>query len=388
MADAQGELDKRVAQDVDSVNVYTKQIATLNSQIVQREAAGVSAVDERDQRDVMLGKLSEKLSFQSIEMPNGAINCSLDNGFPLVNGAAARQLEVTTQPSFASGPLPPSLGGGVLSYVVFNFGTAADPSHFDLTQTLKSGQGSLAGELQMRGYADTSNTSAYEADGEIVQMASKLEAITRTLLTGVNQTYRGADEDSGTAGFQPNSADLNGDTPGVFGLFDFDYSGVKDANGDGLATASDLAATGIDSFSRFLKLGFSEPDQFAAARDVDAVAGSTSFPVGNGDNASAIAKLRNQKYDFALGSLAFTGTFDDLYNSSVSTIGGLKSAAQSNYDVAHSLYLAASTKRDEFSSVSLDEEFANVIKYQKAFQASAKMVKTASDLIDTIVGLI
>jgi flagellar hook-associated protein 1 len=50
--------------------------------------------------------------------------------------------------------------------------------------------------------------------------------------------------------------------------------------------------------------------------------------------------------------------------------------------------LTASNKRDEISGVNLDEEFANVIKYQKAFQASARMIKTAKDLIDTIVSLI
>jgi flagellar hook-associated protein 1 FlgK len=50
--------------------------------------------------------------------------------------------------------------------------------------------------------------------------------------------------------------------------------------------------------------------------------------------------------------------------------------------------MTASSKRDEFSSVNLDEEFANVIKYQKAFQASARMIKTASEIIDVIVSLI
>jgi flagellar hook-associated protein 1 FlgK len=77
-----------------------------------------------------------------------------------------------------------------------------------------------------------------------------------------------------------------------------------------------------------------------------------------------------------------------LYNSAVSTVGSLKAGAQIEYEVARNNYVSASTKRDEFSSVSLDEEFANVIRYQKAFQASARMIRTASELIDTIVGLI
>lgn len=388
IADAQSELNYRVNQEVSQINSYTRDIGALNNLVVQREAVGVSAVDERDQRDVLLAKLAEKISFTTTELPNGAINCYLSNGFPLVSEGTSRSLSTTTEPSFATGPLPPSLRDEVLSYVVYNFGTEANPSHIDLTNVIRNGEGALAGTIQVRGYADVSNTSAYEADGELVQMASRLEAMTRMLLTEVNKTYRGTDEDSTTPGFQSSSADLNGNTPDVFGLFDFDFTGVKDADGDGVATIADLTASGIDTFSRILKLGFSKPEEFAAARDVDALPGSTAFNKGNGENAAALAALRNQNFDFELGPLSFTGTFDELYNSAVSTIGSLKFSAQSSLQVAQDAYTVASTKRDEFSSVSLDEEFANVIKFQKAFQASAKMIRTASELIDTIVGLI
>jgi flagellar hook-associated protein 1 FlgK len=388
IADAQSELNYRVDQEVVQINAYTRDLAELNSQISQRESIGVAAIDERDQRDVLLAKLAEKVSYTTTELPNGAINCFLSNGFPLVSEGTARSLSTTTQPSFATGPLPPSLRGEVLSYVVYNFGTEANPSHFDLTNIIKNGEGSLAGTLQVRGYADASNTSAYEADGELVEMASRLEAMTRILLTEVNKIYRGADEDPTTPTFDPSSADLNGNSPDVFGLFDFDFTGVKDADGDGIASIADLAATGIDSFSRILKLGFDKPEEFAAARDVDPLPGSSTFNRGNGENAAALAALRNENFAFNLGPLTFNGTFDELYNSAVSTIGSLKFSAQTTLQVAQDSYVVASTKRDEFSSVSLDEEFANVIKYQKAFQASARMIKTASDIIDTIVGLI
>jgi flagellar hook-associated protein 1 FlgK len=389
IANAQGDLDQRVYQDVDLVNSYTREIATLNSLIAQREVVGTSALDERDQRDVVLAKLAERISFKTLELPNGMINCYLDNGFPLVSEATSRSLTVTTDPSFAPGNLPPALNGGVLGYIVYNFGTESDPSHLDLTKLIKNGQGSLGGILQMRGYNEVTNTSAFEADGSLVRMAAQVEALTRMLLTEINQQYRGPDENAATAGvYEPSSADLNGDPPPVFGLFDFDYSGVKDADGDGRATLSDLLASGMDSFSRFLKLGFSEPEKFAAARDLDPADGSTDFAVGDGRNAQALAALRTQAYTFNLGSMSFTGTFDELYNSSVSTISSLKSSAQSEYDVARQSYVVASAKRDEFSAVSLDEEFANVIKFQKAFQAAARMIRTGSELIDTIVGLI
>jgi flagellar hook-associated protein 1 FlgK len=204
----------------------------------------------------------------------------------------------------------------------------------------------------------------------------------------VNQTYRGPDETAAVPGNQASAGDLNGNTPGVFGLFDFDYSNQKDADGNGLATDSDLNAAGIGVFSRVLKLGFSSPDEFAAARDSNPVSGYTTFAGGDGRNAQAVADLRNSKFSFALDDYSYDGTFDELYNSTVSTVGSLASASQVEADVAKSSYQAAVSKRDEFSAVSLDEEFANVIKYQKAFQASARMIKTAGELLDTIVSLI
>lgn len=389
IANAQDELDARVPQEVEAINSFTKEIAYLNGLIASREAIGVSAIDERDQRDSVLAKLSQKISFSAMELQSGMVNVTLDNGFPLVSQETARKLSVTKDPSFATGDLPNSLSDGVLSYVVYNYGTDAEPSHLDLTKTIKNGEGSLAGVLQIRGYADPSNTSPYEADGELVTLAARIEMLTRTLLTNVNQVYRGPDENGTTpSSSEASSADLNGNLAGVFGLFDFEYAGVKDVNNDGVASASDLAATGITSFSRLLKLGFSSPQEFAASRDSNPDPGATSFQSGDARNAQAILDLRNTTYAFALDSHSFNGTFDELYNATVSTMGSMKASAQIELDVAKSSYLTASNKRDEISGVNLDEEFANVIKYQKAFQASARMIKTAKDLIDTIVSLI
>jgi flagellar hook-associated protein 1 FlgK len=388
LANSQNELDQRVGMEVGSINSITKEVAYLNTVIAQRESVGVSATDERDQRDTVLAKLAEKISFNIVETPNGMVNCVLENGFPLVNQETSRDLSVTATPTFGGGTMPRSLSDSVLSYVVYNFGTEASPSHLDLTQIIKNGGGSLGGVIQMRGYADPSNTSPYEADGDIVALATRIEALTRTLITEVNQVYRGGDEDPATPGIQPRAGDLNGNTPGAFGLFDFDFSGVKDVDGDGQATISDLAGTGLHTFSNLLRLGVSSPDQFAAARDLDSTPGSLAFATGDGSNAQALAGLRTDAFSYSLGGMSFRGTFDELYNSAVSTAGNMKSAAQLEADVANASYMTASSKRDEFSSVNLDEEFANVIKYQKAFQASARMIKTASDILDVIVSLI
>jgi len=44
--------------------------------------------------------------------------------------------------------------------------------------------------------------------------------------------------------------------------------------------------------------------------------------------------------------------------------------------------------RESNSGVSLDEELANLIKYQRSYQASAKLISTASDMLDTVLNMV
>ena len=389
IATTQTELDYQVPQEIAQINEYTKQIAALNDLIKKRQASNIPAVDEQDQRDGLMTKLAEKITFHSLELENGTMNISLANGFPIVSGTTARQLEVSATPSFGGATLPPSLEGRTLSYIVYNFGSDTAPSHLDLTKTIKGGMGSLGGILQLRGYADVTNTTAFQADGDLVAIAQRIEALTMSLLTDVNETYLGPDEDSTTTGLQSSAGDLNGNAPDVFGLFDFDFSGVKDSDGDGVPSAADLLATGMTHFSDYLKFAIQTPDRFAAARDNDTTEGITVFPQGDGQNAAAVAALKQEVRTFtATGGFSLTGTFDELYSSTVNYVGSVKSKAETDVAVAKASQASAQQKRDELSAVSLDEEFANLIKYQKAFQASARIIKTASDMLDQLVALI
>jgi flagellar hook-associated protein FlgK len=45
----------------------------------------------------------------------------------------------------------------------------------------------------------------------------------------------------------------------------------------------------------------------------------------------------------------------------------------------------AAEARDKVSGVNLDEEAANLIRFQQAYQASAKVMQTASQLFDAVL---
>jgi flagellar hook-associated protein 1 len=389
VAGLQTEADDRVVSDVDTVNTLATQIAKLNGEIRTRESTGNIAADERDQREVLLKKLAEKVQYSMVEENNGEVNVFIGKGFALVSGTTARLLQTTTSPSFASGTVPPSLSGQALHYIVYDYDTTGtNPQQIDLTQAIQGGTGSLGALLTLRGCNSVGDTSAFQANGTLVDIASRIEAITRQLLTSVNQTYLGgSDEDPATPIFDPSSGDLNGNTPSVYGLFDFTGSSDVDVNG----LPDDLSAiAGIDNFSSILSFKPSDPREIAAAYDADAAAGSRNFPSGDNQNLLAlISTINSTSLTFSAGpTFSITGSFDQAYNQALTFVGALKSAATSNAKVASSNVQAVEQRRDSISGVSLDEEFSALIKYQNAYQASARMIKMADELLAQIVQLI
>ncbi len=61
--------------------------------------------------------------------------------------------------------------------------------------------------------------------------------------------------------------------------------------------------------------------------------------------------------------------------------------AQINRDAQQVLQDEAVAQRQNYSGVNLDEEAANLLRYQQAYQASGKMIEIASKLFDTLLAL-
>jgi flagellar hook-associated protein 1 len=82
-----------------------------------------------------------------------------------------------------------------------------------------------------------------------------------------------------------------------------------------------------------------------------------------------------------------TVTLDEYYNSMVGKVGGqarrLESAQSAQKDIVRQL----GNIRDSISGVSLDEETTKLIEYQKAFDASARLIRTADEMFDTVLNL-
>jgi flagellar hook-associated protein 1 FlgK len=103
-------------------------------------------------------------------------------------------------------------------------------------------------------------------------------------------------------------------------------------------------------------------------------------PGGNG-NALQLAALAS--------SPEISGfTFVEFYGNLAGRVGADLASARSNTDTNASLLSQARTLRAQASHVELDEEAAQLIQFQRSYQAVAKLVTVLNDMTDTLVGLI
>ena len=81
-------------------------------------------------------------------------------------------------------------------------------------------------------------------------------------------------------------------------------------------------------------------------------------------------------------------TFGAYYDSMVSDAGLAVQQAASYYDHQSQMVLQVENYRESISGVSIDEEAVNLIKYQNAYQAAAKLITTADEMMETVMAMI
>jgi flagellar hook-associated protein 1 FlgK len=105
-----------------------------------------------------------------------------------------------------------------------------------------------------------------------------------------------------------------------------------------------------------------------------------------GDNTIAlgVAQLAQQEFSTA-GSDYIDGTFGGFFSTSVSRLGQALSTANARVDDQTNIETLVRTQRDGMSGVSLDEEMADLMKYQRSFQASSRVFTVVDELLDLVV---
>ncbi len=159
---------------------------------------------------------------------------------------------------------------------------------------------------------------------------------------------------------QANGLDLNGYAGTPF------FAATAGSEAGTLSVTSDLQAN---------------PSHLAAA---SVPAPPATFGAGDGSNAQVIAGLLTKTVTSPTDPLAGQ-SLQSYYQGTVSTAGGEAAAALAGQRTAQAIYTQGSNSRASETGVSTDTELTNMMKYQRAYQASARVITTADDMIGTLI---
>ncbi len=111
---------------------------------------------------------------------------------------------------------------------------------------------------------------------------------------------------------------------------------------------------------------------------------SDSGAAGANDIATAVAELVNRRFSSSGGDL-IDGSFAQYYSGVVSDFGQQVAGAQMRHEDQSTIETLVRRQRESVSGVSLDEEMADLLKFQRAFQASSRVFSVIDELLETVV---
>ncbi|MCH2392532.1 MAG: flagellar hook-associated protein FlgK [Nitrospinales bacterium] len=398
----QQNLDATISVEVAKINSLTKDIATLNKSIHANEPTTFSANDLRDKRDQKVKELSGLIDLNFVDELDGQISITLNDGTPLVLQSTAFTLDT-------------SINGNNKSFLDIVVLDAAGNST-NITSSITGG--TLKGYLDMRdteveglrdkldrlaaGFVQEFNNIHQQGFGIDGSTGNNFfSALTTTVLINTNNT--GSATLTATNG-DPSKISIDKYEITITGSNLFSLTNLTTGASSGtftftsgstfnLANGFAVTISGTPAVGDKFKLSVSE----SASRNFSVASGvlsnSDKISAGlnsstDGANALELVKLQSKLvFDSITLDSAGSGTFtfDEFYSSIVSTVGIESFSSQSTFLQQEPILHQLDTRRESISGVSIDEELINMIKFQQAYNADARLIGGVDELLDTVI---
>ena len=421
----------------DDLTVMTKEITSFAATIAElnqkiANAQGQASGDQQpndllDQRDTVLNQLAELIDVSVVPSNSNMVSVFIGKGQALVLDVNASKIStkpsdldpskldiVLESPSGMAEVISNSLSGGAISGALRFRNEILDPAQQQLGRVAASiamevnnihelgfdldGNGPNNGTGATLFFSGMTSVPVTDSPQNSVTSnlvlavtfdKTKLENIDfsdfklEKLTSGVPNTYkftREADDTSYTlnevGGFLvPSGTDV---LPGIT----IEVASGSAAVGDGfLIRPTYSAASNIG-------VNLTDPRQIAiatnAAKDNDGNSYVVLGPMpGDNRNGLLLAGLENK-----LGMIGGTASFHDSYSLVVSEVGVLTKSAKVGSTAQETLLNNAKSAWGNVSGVNLDEEAANLVKFQQSYQAAAQMISVSGTLFDSLLGAV
>ncbi|HHW49099.1 MAG TPA: flagellar hook-associated protein FlgK [Clostridiaceae bacterium] len=365
----QADINYNIKTKVEEINSLAVQIQQLNRQIYISELDGNTANDLRDQRTLLVDKLSRIINIEANEIVVGKLPDGRDekhfvitiSGKALVNHFNVSKLEVYQRDEsqrLNEEDIPN------LYNIRWEDGNSID---------IRSGE--------LRGYLDIrdGNDGILGVDGKTKSPKYKgipyylrmLNEFVRTFAMAFNE---GLDGTPGHAdGYRLDS--VTGDPPS-----DVRFFTIIGSDGNPISS-SDFMSLGADINEIYKNI---TAKNFAVSLDImedlNAISCSgEAGEVGNIDNLNSLLKMRHNPHMFNEGAP------EDFMKSLVATLGIDSQQAVRYRDNQEVIVKQIENRRLSVSGVLIDEEMANLVRYQHTYNACAKMITVLAEVYDTLI---
>lgn len=413
LRDTRESRNELISSKVKRINELLTEIFNQNREITTVEVTSQKANDSRDQRDQLLKELARYIDVSTIEDQNGAITVT-SGGFMLVSPVNFSQLETTTT-SFENGdgtqrldigvaladshkpfmPLDGELKG------LFEVRDRIIPFYQEQLDQLAAGLVEHINTLHVSGY-DLNGLTGTNFFDPLKTKATEIQLSAAILQSVMNI----AAASGGTTSADTTTIAAATTGAGIWVPLIGDSSGTQHAN---LRQSSVIVKSGgvtltegagndyiVDYQSGSIMV--INPALYGAALFVTGNNVTPAFPLGSyqyqtagskgpgdGSNALAIAQLRQAKTMSANHMYQFTATYAEFYAGTIGTMGIERNEAQANVDSRSTLIRFLEKQQDSVAGVSLDEEMANMVKFQHSFQASARIISIVDEMMQTLL---
>jgi flagellar hook-associated protein 1 len=421
------EINNSIRAGVNNINDILTKIADINMKIVAIETTG-NANDLRDQRNNLVTELSQYMELNTYEYDDGNLVVTSGKGYTLVSRGDTYPLTLEggniileSSPS-ARIDITDSIGSGklggwldmrdkVIPEIIANIDELARSVTWEVNSIHSQGVGlegfsSVTGNYSVpnAGVSLGSGTSGLTYYDKITDGSFNIwlyDSAGNAAPAPITINVDTADTMTDLAAAIDGQADLNAtvttdgrlyieiDAGGSYSDGSFAFSGD---------TSNVLAALGVNTFfrssgSRDIAVNeniINNKNNIAAAR----IDSSGEFAKGDNSNALVITELQYQdttvrQWSYGDESKSYEDlkntTLDEYLHMLVSSIGIKSQSLQRTKEYKETIQTELSTARDNISGVSLDEEMTNLIKFQQAYTAAAKLITTADEMLDTLL---
>lgn len=383
----QSDLNFEFKTSVNQLNAYAEQVVSLNKVIYEAELEGGTANDVRDQRALVLDKMSELANIDYYEDEQNRLYVSI-GGHNIVSHFRSDTLKLSERTEklnandsdrivdieWEDGNTVNLTSGSLKGLIDVRDNIEGDdkgiPYYVSMLNDFVDTFSDTFNEIHSEGFGLTGDTGYYmftinnmttaEYKDYLINEGldgNKAVDVTTSVLEGVLDTNTDKENE---AIIRSNKAKIFANNPQYNEKFirkvDDQYLVVDRMKSDEMTIAKDL-------------------------EDVNKIAAATNTADLTGD-ASNITKMLNTRHDTTMYSW---GAPEDYVKSLVSNLGVDSAEAKRMATNQAVLLNEFSTSRDSVMGVSLDEEMANMIKFQTAYNANARMVNMFDEMLDLVV---